>query len=85
MARLERVRLSFAGCRGPFRYADFVWLIKKLGYEEVKTGGKTGGSMRRFTHSETRHLIMLHEPHDGEMGREMVRRLQQALREKNLI
>ena len=47
---------------------DFTWselqrLLAGLGYEEV-SGGKTGGSRRRFVHQE-RGPIILHKPHPG--------------------
>lgn len=45
---------------------DFTWneltrLLQSFGYEIVKQG-KTGGSRRRFVHSEY-NFITLHEPH----------------------
>ncbi len=48
------------------RPSDFTWneltsLLKSLGYSEVKMG-KTGGSRRRFTHSNAA-VITLHKPH----------------------
>lgn len=84
MARLEREILDFKECRGPYAWRDFARLLGKLGYEELKTG-KTGGSRRKYYNATTRHLIMLDEPHDGEMGRGMVKRLQDELEEKGVI
>ncbi len=47
---------------------DFTWdelkrLLSGFGYEEV-SGGKTGGSRRRFIHLK-RGPIVLHKPHPG--------------------
>jgi hypothetical protein len=47
---------------------DFTWmelktLLSGFGYEEA-SGGKTGGSRRRFVHGE-RAPIILHKPHPG--------------------
>jgi len=75
---------AFKECTGPYPYRNFVWLISQLGYEEVKAG-KTSGARRKFFNKETKLLIVLHEPHDGEMGRGMVRRLQKDLEDKGVI
>lgn len=49
---------------------DFSWqelrtLLRGFGYQEV-TGGKTGGSRRRFIHANY-PIIMLHKPHPDEI------------------
>lgn len=49
---------------------DFTWdelksLLEGFGYEEV-TGGKTGGSRRRFIHKD-HGPILLHKPHPGNL------------------
>lgn len=38
-------------------------VLSHFGYEEV-TGGKTGGSRRRFV-DEDKNIIWLHKPHPG--------------------
>ncbi|GGH21566.1 type II toxin-antitoxin system HicA family toxin [Mucilaginibacter phyllosphaerae] len=47
---------------------DFTWdelckIVAFFGYEEL-TGGKTGGSRRRFVDSK-KEVITLHKPHPG--------------------
>ncbi len=84
MARQEKLLRDFRTCRGPFRWRDFKKLIEGLGYEE-QPRGKTGGSRRKFYNSETDHMLFLDEPHDGEMGSGMVRRLRNELEEKEVI
>ncbi|MCB4823809.1 type II toxin-antitoxin system HicA family toxin [Roseicella aerolata] len=84
MARLEKVVSSFKQCQGPFSWREFTRMIVKLGYEE-KRSGKTSGSQRVFFHSGTQDVIMAHEPHDGEMGPSMVRRLRSHLEQRGII
>ena len=85
MAKIDKVKGAFNSCTGPFPYADFKWLIQRLGYEEVKGRGKTGGSRRRFFNADLDDLITLHQPHDGEMKPNMVRAHQTHLRDMGLI
>jgi hypothetical protein len=53
-----------------------------LGYERI---GKTKGSVRKFFNQKSGHIIRLHEPHNGEMGIGMVRRLKDELSNKGLL
>lgn len=85
MARIDKVKEAFDSCTGPFPYAEFKWLIQRLGYEEVRTRGKTGGSRRRFYNADLNDVVTLHEPHDGEMKPYMVRLQQAHLRDKGLL
>jgi hypothetical protein len=84
MASLAKLIAAFKNCNGPFPWRKFEQLMSGLGYELVYPG-RTGGSRRRFYNPQTRDLIFLHEPHDGEMGPGMVRRLQTELETKGLI
>lgn len=84
MARLAKAKADFAQSKGPYPYSRFKWLVEQLGYEEIKKKGKTGGSRRKFK-NDAGELITLDEPHDGQMGRVMVKRLQKQLKEQNLI
>lgn len=68
---------------------DFTWneltvLLSGLGYREV-TGGKTGGSRRRFVHS-TAPAIFVHKPHSGNVLKAyIVRDVLAALKEGGFI
>lgn len=42
-----------------FHWDDLVSLLRRLGYQEI-TGS---GSRRKFIHSGTNHILILHEPH----------------------
>jgi len=78
MANLAKEIAAFKDCRSTYDWRDFVRLLGMLGYDLVKSG-KTGGSRRKYYNSTTGHMIFADEPHDGEMGRGMVKRLQRDL------
>lgn len=82
MAQLEKLKAAFRACDGPFKFREFARLLSGLGYVAV---GKPKGSRRRYFSARVNHLITLHEPHDGEMGPGMVRRLQEELQSKGLL
>jgi hypothetical protein len=79
MGHLDKLKAAFRECDGPFPWRKFEQLLNALGYELVKAG-KTAGSRRKFFNPMTGHVIFLHEPHGGEMGRGMVKRLKVDLR-----
>lgn len=78
MARLDKLAREFKACTGPYPYRDFERMVQAMGYEAVASG-RTGGSRRRYHNRETGHTLMFDEPHDGEMGPGMVRRLRKDL------
>jgi hypothetical protein len=84
MARLDKLKRAFRACRGCYPLRDFERLILSIGYVAVATG-KTGRSRRRYYHDQTKHILMLDVPHDGEMGPGMVRRLQQELEDRGAL
>jgi hypothetical protein len=84
MSRIFRATAAFKNCSGSYPWRDFVWLLQQLGYE-LKKSGKTAGSRRKYWNKDTGHIVMMDEPHDGEMRRGMVKRLQQELQDKGLI
>jgi hypothetical protein len=79
---LEKLLAAFRACNGPYPYGDFVRILWGLGYERI---GKTKGSVRKFFNQKSGHIIRLHEPHNGEMGIGMVRRLKDELSNKGLL
>ncbi len=83
MVRLKTLLEEFRTCSGPFKYQKLVKLLSGVGYELPKSNG---GSGRRFRHPESKHLILLHEPHPGdEFKPYLVRQIREALRERNLL
>ncbi|WP_092101934.1 type II toxin-antitoxin system HicA family toxin [Pontibacter chinhatensis] len=62
MSRKDKLISRFCSCPSDFTWAELVTLLNSLGYEE-HTGGKTGGSRRRFWNQTTGHVINLHKPH----------------------
>jgi len=80
LARLDKLARDFKACTGPHPFRDFERMILAMGYEVVESG-KTSGSRRKYCHKDTKHLLMLDEPHNGEMGLGMVRRLRKQLEE----
>jgi hypothetical protein len=84
LSRLSRELAAFKNCSGSYAWKDFARLLEQLGYE-LRKSGKTAGSRRKYWNRNTGHILMLDEPHDGEMRRGMVRRLHQELEEKGQI
>jgi hypothetical protein len=80
----SQLKAAFKSCSGPFPWRKFVQLLSALGYEELRTG-KTGGSRRKYFNQDSKHMIFLDEPHDGEMKPGMVHRLRKELEEKGVI
>lgn len=59
-------------------------MLKSLGYEE-RTGGKSGGSRRRFVH-ETAAPIILHKPHPKQiLKRYQVEQVLDMLEQEELL
>ncbi len=71
------------------RPSDFTWneltsLLKSFGYSEVKTG-KTGGSRRRFVHSNAA-TVTLHKPHpQNTLKRYAIDQLLDLLQQEDMI
>jgi hypothetical protein len=80
----SQLKAAFKSCSGPFPWRKFAQLLRGLGYEQLPTG-KTSGSRRKYFNQATKDMIFLDEPHDGEMGPSMVRRLRKELEEKGVI
>ena len=49
-----------------FSFNELDNLLKSFGYIEIKRG-KTGGSRRAYSHTESEHVIRLHKPHKKEI------------------
>jgi hypothetical protein len=60
-------------------------LLKRFGYEEMKTG-KTAGSRVAFINNTSNHIIRLHRPHPGNiMKKYQMELIEEALRAKGMI
>ena len=84
MVSLDKLKVEFAACRGDFPWRKCRALLLQLGYEELPHG-HTGGSRAKYHNAAVRDLIMVDVPHNGTMGRSMVRRIQDQLSAKGLI
>ncbi len=62
MSRKEKLIARFKTRPRDFTWNELVRLLGYLGYEE-ETGGRTGGSRRRFTNTDIGHTITAHKPH----------------------
>lgn len=68
-----------------FSWSELTGLLSKLGYELMKTG-TTGGSRRKFVHTENKDIISLHEPHPQPILKAyQVKEILEHLKEKGLI
>jgi len=77
MSQADKLKEAFCQCQADFPFADFVRLLRSLGYEPLKPKG-SGGSRRRFVHQKTKHILMLHDP-GKTMGSGMVKEKRQDL------
>jgi len=82
--QLSKLIEEFKECSGPYPWREFRRLLGQLGYEPKKAG-QAAGARRKYHNGKTGHLIMLDEPHDGQMVPAMVRRLQKELQDKGVI
>ena len=54
-------------------YEELARFVGYFGYQEI-TGGKTGGSRRRFVRQTDQSILFLHKPHPGNIvGRATLR------------
>lgn len=65
MGKKDKLVKRFKSRPKDFTWSELKTLLESLGYQEV-TGGKTGGSRRRFIHKEC-GIIILHKPHPGKI------------------
>ena len=64
MTQLEKLHKRICAKPKDFTWDELVKLLQAHGYAEL-TGGKTGGSRRRFYNADTQAAILLHKPHPG--------------------
>jgi hypothetical protein len=61
MSRQEKLISRLLSVPKDFTWDELIKVVGFYGYEEI-TGGKTGGSRRRFVDSK-KNVITLHKPH----------------------
>jgi hypothetical protein len=73
MSRQEKLIKRLLSVPKDFNWDELIKVLAQFGYDEL-TGGKTGGSRRRFVDGH-KNIITLHKPHPGNIVK------QYALRE----
>ncbi|WP_462267266.1 type II toxin-antitoxin system HicA family toxin [Mucilaginibacter sp.] len=61
MSQYEKLKNRFLSVPKDFTWDELIKIVAHYGYREV-TGGKTGGSRRKFA-DQNNHIISLHKPH----------------------
>ena len=64
MNKLERIIKRIINGSGSVTYDELTFVLKKLDYQEIKTG-KTSGSRVAFYNKNMNDIIRLHKPHPG--------------------
>ncbi len=84
MTQTDKLIADFIRAESSFPYREFEKVIRGLGYSEMKRS-KTGGSKRKFFNASANHYLRLHEPHDGQMTRDMIKRLKHNLHDVGVL
>ena len=64
MTKIDKLKLRLLHKPSDFTWFELIKVLKYFGYSELKSKGKTGGSMRKFV-NKNKGIIILHEPHPG--------------------
>ncbi len=70
MSRFEKLLRRFLSVPKDFTWKELVKILSAFGYEEI-TGGKTGGSRRKFKDFKN-NIISLHKPHPSNILKEYI-------------
>ena len=82
MSQKDKLIDRFKSIPSDFTYKETVTLMKYFGYEEHSNDG----SRRAFVHSQSLHVIYIHEPHPGNiMKKYALRDIKRALEEEGLL
>jgi hypothetical protein len=84
MSIKEKLNARFISVPKDFTWDELTKVLAIYGYQEF-TGGKTGGSRRRFVDSK-KNIITLHKPHPGNIVKTYaIREVIAHLKERNHI
>jgi hypothetical protein len=84
MSRQEKLISRLLSIPKDFTWDELCKVVAYYGYEEL-TGGKTGGSRRRFV-DQKKNIITLHKPHPANIVKSYaIREVISHLREKGHI
>lgn len=84
MSRQEKLISRLLSVPKDFTWEELVRVVAFFGYEEF-TGGKTGGSRRRFV-DDKKNIITLHKPHPANIVKSYaIREVIAHLKEKGHI
>lgn len=89
MSREEKLIKRFLSSPNDFTWKELVRLLGYFGYSEFKGKGrgkgKGNGSRRKFV-SESKHLILLHEPHPRPIVKKgAMKDIMEKLKEEGLL
>lgn len=62
MAKIDKLVVRFKNNPKDFTWEELYKLLSSFGFKEF-SGGKTGGSRRKFYHQKKDIIIYLHKPH----------------------
>lgn len=84
MSKSDKLKARILSSPKDFSWSELVNLMGQLGYEEV-SGGKTGGSRKRFIHANY-EAICLHKPHPRKILKSyQIRQIVEALKERKQL
>ncbi|GAB2701731.1 hypothetical protein GCM10027037_28890 [Mucilaginibacter koreensis] len=84
MSQHEKLRNRLLSVPKDFTWDELVKILTHYGYKEL-TGGKTGGSRRKFS-DQNNNIISLHKPHPGSIVKQYaLREVIEHLKARGLI
>ena len=84
MSQVQKLVIRLLSYPRDFTWEELIKVLRHFGYEEF-TGGKTGGSRRKFVGSD-KHIINLHKPHPGKiLKRYQIEDIIEALKERGYL
>lgn len=84
MTPLDRLKEDFRRATVEYPWRKFVRLLTALGYEQMPNR-RTTGSARTFYHAGKKRFLKDHEPHNGKMYRDLIKRVKETLKREGLL